>query len=57
MPVQEERGSLIHKRSVVKQRITNLEKKIISLIVKDEIVDYDVVCAKQYLDELRALDE
>ena len=57
MPVQEERGSLIHKRSVVKQRITNLEKKITSLVVKEEIVDYDVVCAKQCLDELRPLDE
>jgi hypothetical protein len=39
MPVEEERATLVHKRSLVKQRITNLEKKITTLVVKEEVTD------------------
>ena len=47
MPVQQdERATFVHKRSLVKRRITNLEKKITTLVVKEEVTDYDMVCAK-----------
>jgi hypothetical protein len=57
MPVQEERATLLHKRSLIKRRITNLEKKITSLLNKEEVEDYDVVCAKQFLADIHSLDQ
>ena len=45
MPVQEERATFVHKRSLVKRSITHLEKKITTLVVKEEVTDYDMVCA------------
>ena len=56
MPVQEERATFVHKRSLVKRRITNLEKKITTLVVKEEVTDYDMVCAKQFLSDIQDLD-
>ena len=57
MPVQEERATLVHKRSLVKQRITNLEKKISTLVSNEEVTDYDMVCAKQFLCDIQNLDQ
>ncbi len=58
MPVQlEKRATLVHKRSLIKRRITNLEKKITSLLDKEEVADYDVVCAKQFLADIQNLDQ
>ena len=57
MPVQEERATLLHKRSLIKRRITNLEKRITSLLNKEEVEDYDVVCAKQFLADIHSLDQ
>ena len=57
MPVQKERATLVHKRSVIKRRITNLEKKIATLVAKTEVTEYDMVCAKQFLDDIQDLDQ
>jgi len=57
MPVQKERATLVHKRSVIKRRITNLEKKIATLVAKTEVTEYDMVCAKQFLDDFQDLDQ
>ena len=57
MPVQEERATLVHKRSLVKRRITNLEKKISTLVSNEEVTDYDMVCAKQFLCNIQNLDQ
>ena len=57
MPVQEERATLVHKRSLVKRRITNLEKKISTLVSNEEVTDYDMVCAKQFLCDIQNLDQ
>ena len=56
MPMQEEQATFVHKRSLVKRRITNLEKKITTLVVKEEVTDYDMVCAKQFLSDIQDLD-
>ena len=56
MPVQEERAMFVHKRSLVKRRITNLEKKLTKLVVKEEVTDYNMVCAKQFLSDVQDLD-
>ena len=57
MPVQEERATLVHKRSFVKRRLTNLEKKISTLVSNDEVTDYDMACAKQFLCDIQNLDQ
>ena len=57
MPVQEEQATLVHKRSLVMRRITNLEKKISTLVSNEEVMDYDMVCAKQFLCDIQNLDQ
>ena len=57
MSVQEERATLVHKRSLVKRRITNSEKKISALLSNEEVTDYDMVCAKQFLCDIQNLDQ
>ena len=54
--MSETRESLTIKRGNSKRRITNLIKKIEPLVRKEERSAFDVVCAKQYLDEIRELD-
>ena len=51
--MSETRESLTIKRGNSKRRITNLIKKIEPLVRKEERSAFDVVCAKQYLDEIR----
>ena len=48
--------SLTQKRGTTKQRITNLIKKIEQLVQKEEPSAFDIVCADQYLGEIRELD-
>ena len=52
----ETRESLIQKRGTTKRRITNLVKKIEQLVQKAEPSAFDIVCADQYLGEIRELD-
>ena len=56
-PSLETRESLIFKRGLVKRRITNLVKKIDPLVHKQDISQFDKVCAEQYLKDIRGLDE
>ena len=56
MPVQEP-ATLVRKRSLVKGRITNLEKKISTLVSNKDVTDYDMVCAKQFLCYIQNLDQ
>ena len=51
----ESRESLVQKRAITKRRITNLIKKIDPIWLKEERTQYDIVCAGQYLDEIREL--
>ena len=53
---QETCESLVQKRSVVKRKIANLIKKAVPLTQKQETTQFDIVCAEQYLNELRDLD-
>lgn len=57
MSVQEERATLVYKRSLVKRIITNLECKIPQLASNEEVTYYDMVCAKQFLCDIRNLDQ
>ena len=57
MPVQEERATLVHKQSLVKRRITNLEKKTSTLVSNEEVTNYDMVRAKQFLCDIQNLDQ
>ena len=50
------RESLNQKRGTTKRKITNLIKKIEPLVEKVDKSDFDVVCAEQYLNEIRNLD-
>ena len=51
----ESRESLVKKRAITKRRITNLIKKIDPLCEKQERTHFDIICAGQYLDEIREL--
>ena len=53
---QESREALARKESFIKQKITNLMKKVVPLVQKIESSQFDIVCAEQYLKELRDLD-
>ena len=53
---QESRDTLAQKRSITKRKITNLIKKVVPLVQKIESSKFDIVCAEQYLKELRDLD-
>ena len=53
---QESRETLAQKRSITKRKITNLIKKVVPLVQKIESSQFDIVCAEQYLKELRDLD-
>ena len=50
------RESLAQRRGTSKRRITNLVKKIEQLVQKAEPSAFDIVCADQYLGEIRELD-
>ena len=47
---------LIHQRGLTKRKVTNLIKKIDQVTEKPDKSDFDVVCAKQYLNEICTLD-
>ena len=47
---------LIQQRGTTKRKITNLIKKIDPLVEKQEKSGFNVVCAEQYLKEIRNLD-
>ena len=49
------RESLVQKRAITKCRIANLVEKIDPLFKKQEITQFEIVCAGQYLDEIREL--
>ena len=51
----ESRESLVQNRATTKRWITNLIKKIDPLCEKEEKSKYDIICAGQYLDEIREL--
>ena len=51
----ESRESLVQKRVITKRRVTNLIKKIDPLYEKQERTQFDIVCAGQYLDGIREL--
>ncbi len=53
---QESREVLAQRRSIVKRKITNLIKKTVPLVQTVESSQFDIVCAEQYLKELRDLD-
>lgn len=53
---QESREVLAQRRSIVKRKITNLIKKAVPLVQTLESSQFDIVCAEQYLKELRDLD-
>ena len=53
---QESLEVLAQKRSVIKRKIANLIKKVMPLVQKIESSQFDIVCAEQYLKELRDLD-
>ena len=48
--------TLIHQRGLTKRKVTNLIKKIDQVTEKPDKSDFDVVCAEQYLNEIRTLD-
>ena len=48
--------TLIHQRGLTKRKVTNLIKKINQVTEKPDKSDFDVVCAEQYLNEIRSLD-
>ena len=50
------RETLIHQRGLTKRKVTNLIKKINQVTEKPDKSDFDVVCAEQYLNEIRTLD-
>ena len=50
------RETLIHQRGLTKRKVTNLIKKIDQVTEKPDKSDFDVVCAEQYLKEIRTLD-
>ena len=52
------RETLAQKRSITQRKITNLIKKVVPwpLVQKIESSQFDIVCAEQYLKELRDLD-
>lgn len=50
------RETLIHQRGLTKRKVTNLIKKIGKVTEKPDKSDFDVVCAEQYLSEIRNLD-
>ena len=50
------RETLIHQRGLTKRKVTNLIKKIDQVTEKPDKSDFDVVCAEQYLNEIRTLD-
>ena len=51
----ESRESLVQKRATTKRRITNLIKKKDPLCKKEEKSKYDIICARQYLNKIRDL--
>ena len=54
---QESREALTQKRSIIKRKITNLIKKVVPRIQKLKSSQFDIVCAQQYLKEVRDLDK
>ena len=56
MSTMSSRELLIQKRGTTKRKITNLIKKIDPLVEKQDKSGFDVVCAEQYLNEIRDLD-
>ena len=51
----ESRELLVQKRALTERQITNLIKKINPLCEKQERTHFDIICAGQYLDEIREL--
>lgn len=48
--------TLIHQRGLTKHKVTNLIKKIDQVTEKPDKSDFNVICAEQYLNEIRTLD-
>ena len=50
------RETLIQQKGITKRKITNLLKKVEQVVEKEDKSAYDIVCAEQYLNEIRTLD-
>ena len=50
------RETLIQQKGITKRKITNLFMKVEQVVEKEDKSAYDIVCAKQYLNEIRTLD-